>query len=255
MFEPQNRLEESLVKATTQPESRAQFYRDFLESELYLLPHGEVPEIKDGALQTGSQVAFQAIAIEGKTWLPVFSSLPRLQAALEDERSYLRMAARNFLELTRGADIMLNPGSEYGKEFVASEIAGLLDGSIFGPESQHVVERDTEVLLGEPARYPQALVEALQRLYPRLPMVKAAWLTQIFNPDRDESAGLLIAIEATGDWDRVVGESGITSRGLTPDHAYLDYIRLDGSTLQAYFRGKKPFYKKSLLGSLFRRGE
>jgi hypothetical protein len=130
MFEPQNRLEESLVKAATQPESRPQFYRDFLESELYLLPHGEVPEIKDGVLQTGSQVAFQAVEIEGKTWLPIFSSLPRLQAALDTERPYLRMAARTFLELTRGADILLNPGSDYGKQFLADEIARLLDGSI-----------------------------------------------------------------------------------------------------------------------------
>jgi len=46
------------------------------------------------------------------------------------------MAARDFLELTRGADVLLNPGSDYGKELLASEIESLLDGSIFGPTSR-----------------------------------------------------------------------------------------------------------------------
>jgi SseB protein N-terminal domain len=139
MFEPQNRLEESLVKATAEPESRPRFYRDLLGSDLYLLPAGELPEIRDGIVQTGSQIAFQVIEIEGRTYIPAFSSLPVLQAALVQERTYFRMAARDFLELTRGANVLLNPGSDYGKEFLAPEIESLLDGSIFEPRKRSLL--------------------------------------------------------------------------------------------------------------------
>ena len=113
---------------------------------------------------------------DGKTYLPVFTSLPRLQAVLPDKATYLRLNARELLKLTRGAALLLNPGSAYGKEITPAEAAGIADGSLWQPESSRVVARDTRVLLGAPARYPTALVTALARFFKTKKQVQRAWL-------------------------------------------------------------------------------
>jgi hypothetical protein len=246
MFEPNNELERSLMKAASEPEHRAQFYRDFLASEILILPVGDLPEIKDGIVQTGTNLSLQHFEANGKSYLPFFSSLPRLQAAIREEREYLKLAVRPFLEMTRGALLLLNPGSDYGKEFLPDEVSRLLDGSIFQPQ-RHVVERATQVLIGQPAKYPTQLVEALRRLYAKLPKVRAAYLAQHFDPSRDKTPGLLIALETAGDWDQIVSESGICVQGLTPDHDHTDFVELQKSGLRGHFAQVKPFYKQSLL--------
>ncbi|HWM93939.1 MAG TPA: SseB family protein [Thermoanaerobaculia bacterium] len=99
-------------------------------------PPGSCRRSRTASSRPAARSPSRWIEIEGRTYVPAFSSLPRLQAALAQERTYFRMAARDFLELTRGADVLLNPGSDYGKELLASEIESLLDGSIFGPTSR-----------------------------------------------------------------------------------------------------------------------
>ena len=56
-----------------------------------------------------------------------------IQAAISEESGYLAMRAMDLLEVTVGAELILNPGSEFGKEFVRDEIAAILDGSILRP--------------------------------------------------------------------------------------------------------------------------
>jgi hypothetical protein len=245
MFEPDNELERSLMKAASQPAHRAQFYRDFLASDIFILPTGELPEIKDGLVQTDSKLSIQHMEANGKNYLPFFSSLPRLQAAIRGQRNYLKLAVRPFLEMTKGATLLLNPGSDYGKEFLPEEVSQMLDGSIFHPHG-HVVERGTQVLIGQPANYPTELVEALRHLYTKLTKVRAAYLAQYFDPSRDKAPGLLIAIDAEEDLDRIISESGICSQGLTPNHDHIDFVQLRQSGLQKHFAQVKPFYKQSV---------
>lgn len=40
--------------------------------------------------------------------------------------------------MIRGAALLLNPASEYGKRFSPAEIEALIDGSIFAPQSSRV---------------------------------------------------------------------------------------------------------------------
>lgn len=244
MFEPENELERSLMRAASEPAHRPQFYRDFLASQVYILPVGDLPEIKDGVVQTGGKLALQHLESNNKTYLPFFSSLPRLQAAIREERQYLKIAVRPFLEMTKGATLWLNPGSDYGKEFLPNEVAELLDGSLFQPE-RHVVERSTQILIGQPAKYPTQLIAALRQLYAKHPKVKAAYLAHYHDPARDPTPGLLIALDVDGDWDRIVSESGVCAKGLTPDHDHTDFVELRQSGLRDHFARIKPFYKRS----------
>ena len=106
-------------------------------------------------------------------------------------------------------------------------------------------------MIGQPAKYPTKLVESLQRLYTKLPKVRAAYLAQYFNPSRDKEPGLLVALDTAGNWDNIVSESGICAQGLTPDHHHIDFVQLQQSGLQSHFSQTKPFYKQSVFGRLF----
>ena len=84
--------------------------------------------------------------------LPVFSSLPRMQDYVKQESKYLSINGRALLDLTRGAPVILNPASEYGKELSAERGRAVAWTGAGRGEARTIV--------GE-ADYPMALVEAL----------------------------------------------------------------------------------------------
>src|SRR5215207_2971426 len=102
-FAPQNELERSLLRASTDPAHRPQFYRDFVASQIFVVNHGE-PLAGEGetTLEAGRSLRLQAIELNGKPHLPIFSSLERLQATLREAASYIALNALEFLKITRG---------------------------------------------------------------------------------------------------------------------------------------------------------
>ncbi len=251
MFNPENQLERLLMKSALEPAYRGQFYRDFLEAEILVVPVGNLPVIQNGIIQAEGKLSLQQLEVDGTIYLPFFTSVPRLQTVIREGREYLVLGVRPFLEMTKGSTLLLNPGSDYGKEFLPDEVSQLLDGSMFQPQTHHVTHRATEVLLSQPAKYPTKLVESLRNLYSTLPEVRAAYLAQCFAPSQDRSPGLLIAIDANRDWDQIVSESAICSKGLIPEHDHLDFIEFEKSGLQEHFLQTKPFYKRSIFKRLF----
>ena len=128
-FEPENDLERSLVRAAADPSWQSRFHRDLLAADIYFVEEGPPPE-RPGWRVAGEGAGFRVapVVVGGRPYLPIFSSVPRLQAAIEREVSYIGISARTFLEITRGADVLLDPGTEFGRVLTAAEIAGLLDG-------------------------------------------------------------------------------------------------------------------------------
>ncbi|HZS48254.1 MAG TPA: enhanced serine sensitivity protein SseB C-terminal domain-containing protein [Blastocatellia bacterium] len=247
-FEPQNDLEQSLMRAATDPAHRPQFYRDFLESDIFVIQAGP-PDGESGptTLESGYQLRIESVKFNGKDCLPIFSSLPRLQAVLKSEATYLALNAREFLKITSGADLVLNPGSPYGKEFTAAEIASLLDGSIWKPSQQYVAEENTQVMLGQPARYPEELVSALKRLFNNRYEVKRAWLAHYYNPKQAEKAHTLIAIETVRNFEQVASEAGIVANNVNVPDPPIDFVQITGKGgFEDYFlKSVEPFYKRS----------
>jgi hypothetical protein len=253
MSKPENPFEESLIRAIDEPGHRSQFYRDFLAADLYVGLHGPAPPLENGALKPGTGVNIQGVEAGGKTYLSVFSSMPRLRAFLGDQTATLRLACRDLLEMTRGAELMLNPGSDHGKEFVAEELAALLDGSMF-ERDRHVVESPTQVLLGQPAQDPRRLTDALRRAYEQRPEVKAAYVAWMLYPGREEDGALLVAVDTAGEWDGLSAESGGIAQGFSQEYGPVDFVQLEPEgSLWGYFRNVKPFYRRSLWRSLLSR--
>ena len=254
-FDPQNDLERSLMQAADDPAHRPQFYRDLAGADLFVVQHGgSLPEREQpAALQAGSTIQLRHLERDGKTYLPVFSSLLRLEAVLPEKAAYLRMNARELLKLTQGATLLLNPGSAYGKEITPAEAASIADGTIWQPENSRTVAHDTQVLLGQPARYPTALATALARFFKTKRQVKRAWLAHFHDPAQHEAAHTLIAIEATGDFAALSAETGIVARNIEVPDPPVDIVAVTGagSGFDDYFlKQTPPFYRRRFL-SLF----
>jgi hypothetical protein len=252
MFEPVNDLEKSLMNAATNPASRPQFYRDILESDIYVINHqDDKVNIQNNVLQGGTQLNIQSFERDGKVWLPIFTSLQRLEEFIRSDSNYLRMRGKDFFEITRGANVLLNPNQEYGKEFFPQEIEQMLHGSIFQPTKTYTAQKDTKVLIGQPAVYPQELVKVLSAYFAKNPLVNKAYLALMSNPE-DDKPHLLIAIDGKGDWQKVIGDAGVIASEAIGKGEVIDFMRLNTSGLsQTVMRQSKPFYEKPFLKKLF----
>ena len=135
VFIAENDLERSLVKATEDASHHVQFYRDLLASELHVIQHGPATgKTGKSKRKKGRQINLQYIELDGEAYIPMFSSVARLQTFVDDQVKCLTLQALDLLTTTRGAQLLLNPGSSIGKTFTPDEIDAILDGSIFGPE-------------------------------------------------------------------------------------------------------------------------
>lgn len=187
-FISENRLEEALVAAAKNPLAAPEFYRLLLESELLVL--GTV-EGREGAtesfnMEPGSKVSLIPGEKNGQKFLPVFSSLARMQEYVTAESKFLTVKGRALLDLTRGAPVTLNPASEFGREFTADEIAQLLDGAPQARQPKHLIgERD----------FPPGMVETLNAVFAKHPAVATAWMIEVTFADRGGLSHPLVGIE------------------------------------------------------------
>ncbi len=186
----------------------------------------------------------------GKSYLPVFSSLSRLQSVLREEAGYLALNAIEFMKITQGADFILNPGSDYGKEFTKEEIASLIDGSVWKPTERYVAKEAEQVMIGQPSNYPKELADTLSRYFKTQKGVRRAFLAHFFQPQRDEKPHTLIAVDFTGDWDPIMAGAGMVARDVCVPDPPVDFLPMSGKDgVEEYFRKDcKPFYERKLWG-------
>lgn len=192
-FKPENELEKALVKAVKDSGTAADFARMLLASDLLVL--GSVAgheEAQDKfALAPGGQITLVPGEKNGEKFLPVFSSVTRMQAYVSEEAKYLAIKGRDLLELTRGAPVTLNPGSDYGKEFTAEEVAQLLNWDQGAREPRM---SEPKIMIGE-VDFPMDLVNATTALFQQRPDIANAWMIRVTFADRAREPHPLIGVE------------------------------------------------------------
>jgi hypothetical protein len=242
-FIAENELERALAKAVRNPASAPDFYRLLLQADLLVL--GTVEGREDAQAEftpsAGSRFNLVPGMRDGSPFLPVFSSLARMQEYVKEESKFLRVNGRALLDLTRGAPVILNPASEYGKALTPDEITILLDGAM--PDGA------PRTIIGE-ADFPVALRDALIAVFKTRPDITAAWMIQVTFADRAQEPHPLVGIETTGDWPSLIMTMQEAAENAAPGLVF-DVQRVDrhqpagmtGALLQT-----APFYERGAPG-------
>ncbi len=238
-FIPENELEKMLVEAVRNPAAGPVFYRLLLESDLLVLgsPADKENASEQFSLEPGDRLNLVSGEKDGKRYLPIFSSLKRMQDYIQDESKYLRVNGRALLDLTRGAPVTLNPASEYGKELTADQVRQLLDGPRITPR---LVEGEAEP--------PAQLMRVLGDFFATRPDIQTAWMTLVSPDSRTGETHPLLGIETTADWPLLMQALQAAASGLPG--AVFDVQRVDrlnpvglaGALLQL-----SPFYQRRSL--------
>jgi SseB protein C-terminal domain/SseB protein N-terminal domain len=241
-FEPENRLEEALLKAKDDVLARPVFYQLLMTEPLVVA--GDVVRKADGATSDGMNLA--VIRHNGRDFHPIFTSFTRLRAIAPDEKRHFLAVGRDLFLRTQGADFALNPSSELGKVLMANEIAFWLDPSA---RARRALQRNQpHIVVTVPQESPRKLIEALSILFVnRHDVVRAALLEVAFS-DRREPPHPLIVVETEGNWSKLSGEIAELAAAVVPD-MILDVVPHDRArpdprlseplaTIQPFFQRK-----------------
>ena len=243
-FTPRNHLERLLVKAAVDPAVRPDFLKAFLDSEVYAVGWvGDEPSKQDGSFVAagGETLSVREMEHEGRRVIPLFTSPERI-AALAPGTSYIGMTARALFATIGAREVLLNPGSSYGKHFLPDEIARLLDGSAFQPQQSWVASKPEEMLIGKPAKVPEKFVAALKTFFARRRDVRRAYLALIHIPSRSEAPNLLVAIDTEGDLKAIAGECGMIAAETLERGEFAD---IAGTSIAPdYFAHDTPIYSR-----------
>jgi hypothetical protein len=213
-FEPENPLEDALLRAQTEASARPEFF-DRLLSEKLIVP-GECGRAE---AVPGDRLDVATMRVNGRVYIPVFSSITRLGA--HGRTPFFYMRGRDLLMATRGSEFVLNPGAEIGKVLTTREITFLLD-----PSAPREAEKPPQVFWREPKVYPQKLVDSLKVLFANRADILSAALVEAAFSDRNEPPHPMIGIEVEGDWRKTFREVSEITRALLPD-VIVDFIPLN----------------------------
>ncbi|MZR61440.1 enhanced serine sensitivity protein SseB C-terminal domain-containing protein [Alcanivorax sp. DP30] len=240
-----NALHAALIDASHEAAKRPAFYKALMEADVFVIGHTDQPDGGEHSLQAGAKVSLANWEkADGSPVIPFFTHLEALQRAIDAETSYLSLPARSLFEMTRGTTLFLNPKSDYGKEFVPHEIDALLETGMNQQVESRVVEKETQVLLGQPAEYPTAMVEALRQLLPSHPSVQAAYLCLMHDPESGDKPTLVVGFEGKA-LDQAMREAGSVVVDTAPDNQPVDFVVVDehGSGVGGYLRESGAFYQ------------
>ncbi|EKN3346267.1 enhanced serine sensitivity protein SseB [Yersinia ruckeri] len=229
----ENELEKLLRLAASESIHRPAFFRTLLDATVLVLgDSGQGSQDGEMTFSASNGVSIQHWEKQdGETTIPFFSSLDVLQQALnsqagDKEQPFVAMPVRVLFEITQGACLFLNPKTEYGKEFYPEEVAMLLANGGVARPTEMVVDKETQILLGQPEEYPSAIVDALTKLFSQRKPVRRAFLALMHDKSVDEKPNLLIGLEVDGSEDEIdilIQEAGHIASENAPDDGPVDF--------------------------------
>ena len=245
-FVPQNELEALLVQEAEDPDVRPDFYQTLVESDVYVLGSAEELLEEEEVAAEGTALSLYSWEVDERPVIPIFSTLSRLEAFVDEEATYMRINAGALMTmLPEDVTLVLNPGSAYARRFPPGELQMLLEGVVFAPDREALVLTDGEVFLGQPAEQPEALLEGLRAVFEEHPEVRAAYVAQVYAPESDEPPHLVVGLDMLRDFDEVVEAAVVVAEEALPPDAFVDFIQIGRDALSDYLLHETwPFYER-----------
>ncbi len=205
MLLPSNDLEKALHKAAADHSQAPAFYEELMDSKVFILGKPEEEDVGKFTLEEEQALIIQHWEREADSSpaVPFFTSLQMLQQAIDTDEPYLELPTTALFQLTMGAPLVLNPNSEFGMEFEPEDVAVLLDTDLM-VNSEHVLDEETEVLLGYPENVPESFTDLLSEYFLRQPQVESAYLGTIQIPTDDNEEHLMVGLQGQGNFEKLI---------------------------------------------------
>jgi len=239
-------FETLLQKAADNSSYRAEFIKRLLAENFFIITNNKIGVEGLNKLEAGMNVNVFMLK-DGR--VPIFTSTDRIfdKGIIKKEVQFLEAKGEDIFEFLKGASLILNPYSDYSKEFTPEEVERVLNGTYFNSR-QIVVEKASEVRIGRPAKYPTEVVKSLIKLFSSKPDVNAAYVAWIHDPATPDPPHYIFAIRTIGDWGVISEEAGSLVQQILGFEEIFDFFQLkkDGF-LNEYFNSEvQPFYKKAI---------
>jgi hypothetical protein len=230
MLLPANNLEKLLHKAAAENDQAPAFYEALMESKVFILGKAENENTGDFVLDDEQALIIQHWEREtdNSPVIPFFTSLQMLKQAIDTDEPYLELPTSALFQMTMGAPLVLNPNSEFGMEFEPEDIAELLDTDLM-TNAEHLLDEETEVLLGIPETNPETFVEVLSAFFSQHKNIEAAYLGTIQIPAQDDEEHLMVGIKGKGSMDKII-DTAIKKISVLEDvmqHDVVDFYVID----------------------------
>ena len=205
MLLPINDLEKALHKAAADHSQAPAFYEELMESKIFVLGKPEIEDSGEFILEEEQAVIIQHWERETdqSPVVPFFTSLQMLQQAIDTDEPYLELTTVDLFQLTMGAPLVLNPNSEFGMEFEPEDVAVLLDTDLM-VNSEHILDEQTEVLLGIPENVSETFTSVLTDFFSKHSEVECAYLGTIQIPEDDNKEHLMVGIQGSGRFEKII---------------------------------------------------
>ena len=175
-------------------------------------------------------------AMRGEEQLvPFFSAPSRARAWFGGDHVVAPERPRDLFARYPDQACILNPASDYGKEFTPAEIKRLLAGDFEETTRNVTVSADEQVLLGHPREIPHALIAALGRELGAVASVRGAWLMLAMRAGQQEQSWML-GVDHRGSWDEVTAAIDRACAGGVLKGRLLDVTPLNDSSLSSTLR-------------------
>jgi hypothetical protein len=258
MFEPENDIERALMRASAEPGARAGFARALMDADIFLVlvPEGGpiVPDADGRAtIPEGTKLNLASARRGEETLVPFFTAASRAHAWYSGDHIVAPEKMRELFGRFPDASFVLNPGSEYGKEFTPAEVARLLAGQFDDEPRTIVTETPTQVLLAHPKERPDELIAALARELGAVKGVRGAWLMLAMRAGEPEQTWML-GVDHAGDSAEVRPAIGRAVAGDVLKGRLLDAMSLDDGPFSSTLRSGIPIVpaKRGFFNRLFR---
>lgn len=239
MFEPENEIERLLVRAASEPSARAAFTRALMDAQVFLVlvPDGPVEQQADGSVRVpeGTKLTLPSASRGEVKLLPFFSSPSRARTWFKGEYIVAPDRTRELFARYVDAPFVLNPASDYGKEFTSDEVKRLLSGHFDEGPATEVLQKAEQVLLSHPEKVPTKLIAALGRELGALKSVRGAWLMQAMRGSQSQPSWML-GVDNLGNWQDVQAAISRALAGGQLLDRELDAMPLDHSPISINLR-------------------
>lgn len=134
-------LEQSLIKVAQDTSLRYAFYSDLGNTEVYALLMTELPQGKT-VVKKNTAIQLQELNYEGRQYVPIFSTLAKLQDFMKKDCRYIGVKGRDLVSMVQERELFLNPGSHYSKIINRKEM-GYMNSGAPSEEPQEIVKKPT----------------------------------------------------------------------------------------------------------------